>query len=107
MEEDPGTTASAVGRYQVAWALGCGSYYSCGRPHNNDEIILTRNDAGVFTLAPDCFSPTRRRKHHKAGLNAQLRLLLSSFADLLATVPLCRSRADTTTLYRCRGSRQK
>src|SRR5262245_48244633 len=46
MEEDLGTAASAVGRYQVAWALGCRSYYSFGRRHNNDEIILTRNDTG-------------------------------------------------------------
>src|SRR5262245_11229346 len=45
MKEDLGTAASAVGRYQVAWALGCRSYYSCRRPHNNDKIILTRNDA--------------------------------------------------------------
>src|SRR6516165_10768285 len=51
MEEDLGTAASAVGRCLVAWALECRSYYSCGRPHNNDKIILTRNDAGVFMLA--------------------------------------------------------
>src|SRR5215470_12303578 len=99
MEEDLGTAASAVGRYQVAWAFGCRSYYSFGRRHNNDEIILTRNDtANVYACRDSASLQRDARQHHKAGLNAQPRLLLSSSADLPPTEALCRFRADTISL---------
>src|SRR5262249_33610138 len=55
MEKDLGTAAIAVGRYQVAWALGCRSFYLVVGHTYNDEIILTRNDAGVFMLAAIAF----------------------------------------------------